>query len=248
MPDETDTPRLIVLPPSHYCERARWALDHLGMDYREERWAVGLHVPLARRIATGTTLPILAIGEKIIQGSDRILDWTALDGGAPAIEQRFEKRVGPMVRQYLYAATLSRRKPDIRDVLFDGVPKWQDRAARLMWPITRRLMIQGLDARPALVPALETQISAELDWFDGELAGRNHLVGDRLGRADITACSLLAPLARPVERPVYRRAALPDRIEDALAAWGGRASLRWVLDTYARSRSQRRDAPGPDGL
>lgn len=67
-------PRLIVLGPSHYCERARWALDHAGIDYREIHWAVGPHLPLARRLAPKSTLPILDTGDEIIQGSDRILD------------------------------------------------------------------------------------------------------------------------------------------------------------------------------
>ena len=51
-----EQPQLFVLPPSHYCERARWALDHVDVVYREERWAVGLHVPRARRLAKRTTL------------------------------------------------------------------------------------------------------------------------------------------------------------------------------------------------
>ena len=76
----TRHPRLIVLPPSHYCERARWALDHAGVAYTEDRWGVGLHVPLAKRLMAGTGLPILDTGAEIIQGSDRILDWTGLPG------------------------------------------------------------------------------------------------------------------------------------------------------------------------
>src|SRR6185369_14117173 len=65
---------------------------------------------------------------------------------------------------------------------------------RLMWPVTRRLMIAGMNARPVLVEQVERQLGAELDWFDRRLDGRRHLVGDRLGRADITAASLLGPL------------------------------------------------------
>ena len=33
--------RLIVLPPSHYCERARWGLDAMAIPFLVERWAVG---------------------------------------------------------------------------------------------------------------------------------------------------------------------------------------------------------------
>jgi Glutathione S-transferase, N-terminal domain len=81
--------RLIVLPPSHYCERARWALDHKRVAYTEVPWAVGCHVPLAKRLAPATTLPILVTGETVIQGSDRILDWADVSGGDAQVEGRF---------------------------------------------------------------------------------------------------------------------------------------------------------------
>ena len=101
-PKTVSVARLIVLPPSHYCERARWALDHVGAPHREERWAVGLHVPLARRLgAKGTGLPILVAEDgAIVQGSDAILDRTGIDGRDPEVERRFETRMGALVRRF----------------------------------------------------------------------------------------------------------------------------------------------------
>lgn len=229
--------RLIVLPPSHYCERARWALDRTGVPYGEESWAVGLHVPLAKRLgAAGTVLPILDTGAEIIQGSDRILDWTGLPGADPTLERRFESRIGPLVRQYIYANMLGDPRSGVQNLLLNGVPAWQAAFGRLAWPVTRRLMIQGMNARADLAPALERELAVELDWFDGVLDGRSHLVGDRLGGADITAASLLAPLARPAEHPIYRRGTMPAAVEDALTRWSARPSLRWVERTYAEHR------------
>jgi glutathione S-transferase len=97
-------------------------------------------------------------------------------------------------------------------------------------------MIAVMDARPALVSALGQELEAELDWFDQHLAWRGHLIGDRFGRADITAASLLAPLARPAACPLYRKATLPQAVEDALARWSARPSLRWVERTYTEHR------------
>lgn len=230
-------PRLIVLPPSHYCERARWALDHVGMAYTEERWAVGVHIPLARRLAPSTALPILDTGSEVIQGSDRILDWVGLPGADPELERRFERRIAVLVRQYIYAATLSDPRSGVRALLFDGVPAWQAVLGRLAWPATRRLMVAVMKASPGLVPKLERDVDAELAWFDERLDGRRYLAGDRFGRADITAASLLAPLARPPACPLYRRIALPPNVESALAKWRARPSLRWVERTYAEHRS-----------
>ena len=39
--------RLVTIPISHYCERARWALDRAGIVYREER-----HVQIVHRVAS----------------------------------------------------------------------------------------------------------------------------------------------------------------------------------------------------
>ena len=41
--------RLVTIPISHYCEKARWALDRAGLDYREERHVQGIHRFVSRR-------------------------------------------------------------------------------------------------------------------------------------------------------------------------------------------------------
>jgi glutathione S-transferase len=208
----------------------------MGLAYTEERWAVGLHAMRARRIAKGTTLPILVAGSDLIQGSGLILDWTGMQGSAPALEQRFEERVGVLVRQLIYTGTLGVVGSGDRDALLDGVSPGQALLGRLMWPITRRLMVSGMNARPALVPELEHKIIAELDWFEDELAGRQHLIGDKFGRADLTAASLLAPLARPSACPLYRNVRTPERLEQVLTRWRARRSLQWVEEIYAKYR------------
>jgi glutathione S-transferase len=197
---------------------------------------VGLHVPRARRMANATTLPILTIGREVIQGSGSILGWTGMLGAAPALEQRFEERVGVIVRQFIYAGTLGVVDPSVRDVLLDGVSGGQARLGRLMWPVTRRLMVTGMNARAALLPDLEQKLTEELDWFEDQLAGRRHLIGDKFGRADLTAASLLAPLARPPECPLYRKLQLPERLERTLTQWSARPSLKWVERTYTNHR------------
>jgi len=80
-------------------------------------------------MANATTLPILTIGREVIQGGGSILGWTGMLGAAPALEQRFEERVGVIVRQFIYAGTLGVVDPSVRDVLLDGVSGGQAR-----WP------------------------------------------------------------------------------------------------------------------
>ena len=231
--------RLIVLPPSHFCERARWALDHMGVPYDEERWAVGPHVRRARRIAAGTSLPILVTGRTVIQGSDRILDWTGMVGGEPAVEARLASGVGVLVRQFVYAAALADPNAGVRAGLFDGVRGPQAGLGRLMWPATRRLMARAMNARPALLPTIALQLEAELDWLEDRLGGRRHLVGHCFGRADLTAASLLSPFVRKSAAPTGPTVTLPPVALEILARWRTRPALRWAQGLYD---AHRRDA------
>ena len=62
--------KLIVFGISHFCEKARWALDWYGITYSEISWAPGLHAVLLKRYgAKSTTLPVLLDGETLVQGS-----------------------------------------------------------------------------------------------------------------------------------------------------------------------------------
>ncbi len=234
-------PELIVLPPSHYCERARWALDHIGQHYREVRWAPGIHAMLSQRRGWASSqTPILNLHTQVIQGSDKIMDWCAIDGADRDLELRLEKRIGRLVRQYLYAATLSNPHSRVRSMVLDGVPAWQSVVGSALWPSVRKRMITLMNARPELVPALEAEMEVELAWFDARVDGRQYLVGETFGRADITAASLLSPLARPPALPIYSTIKLPPDVEAALNRWRQRPGLQWVVSTYARERKSQR--------
>jgi glutathione S-transferase len=228
--------RLYVLPPSHFCERARWGLDRAGTAYTEFRWAPGIHAPLARRLAPRTSLPILEADGTVVQGSGAILDFLGTTGGDAALEDRFEHRIGPLVSRYLYSATLHDPGSGVRDMVIAGLPRWQRLVGAATWPLVRRAIMAGMQARPEFTATLEAEVEAELDWFDGRIGGADHLVGGGFGRADITAASILSPLAMPPDMPLYGRLRPPPAVAAALARWRARPSLKWVLRTYAAWR------------
>ncbi len=238
--------RLIVLPPSHYCERARWGLDYCGKPYAETRWAVGMHALLAPRIgAIGTATPMLDLGGgRLIEGSDRILDWAGLAAGDVEIEHRFEDRIGPLVRRLVYAATLGDARSGILRVLLDGVPAWQAAMARMTWPALRRLMQAGLSAQRDRLPELMRDMDSELTWFSSVLKERGrYLCQQSFGRTDITAASLLAPLSRPEASPLhalYKSVVYPPMVERALREWKETPALQWVSGIYSERRWSRK--------
>jgi Glutathione S-transferase, N-terminal domain len=50
-------PTLVTIPFSHFCEKARWALDHARVSFREEGHPPGLHRRAVRRVR-GTRLAL----------------------------------------------------------------------------------------------------------------------------------------------------------------------------------------------
>ena len=82
-----------------------------------------------------------------------------------------------------------------------GVPRWEDRALRLGWPLATRALAKALGIRPGIEVEDEAVIWEELD-FVGELLadGRRHLCGDRFTAADLTFAALSAAVVSP---PVY---------------------------------------------
>ena len=62
--------RLVTIPISHYCEKARWALERAGIKYREERHVQGIHRIAARRAGGGATVPVLVTPDGVLGDSD----------------------------------------------------------------------------------------------------------------------------------------------------------------------------------
>ena len=65
--------RIMTIGPSHYCEKARWALDFFGVSYDEEPHPPIIHRGWSLRTGGGRTVPILYAGERVIGDSTDIL-------------------------------------------------------------------------------------------------------------------------------------------------------------------------------
>ena len=237
--------------PSHFCEKARWALDLCGLPYREVRLAPGPHLLIARRLAPRTFVPILKAGDDSLQGSGEILTWLehrdqaawarpedeAAREEARRLEAEADDGLGVAVRRLAYATGLTSDPAAVAAALFRGVAPVQRACARLMWPTTRRLMISAMDASPADIPAARGAVEAALAALDARLAdGRAYLFGERLTRADIAVASLLSPLAPPPQHPVYGDMPLWAGFREIVEPWQGRPCLRWAAGLYREHR------------
>jgi glutathione S-transferase len=248
--------RLITFGISHYCEKARWALDWHAIPFDEVGWPPGLHRNLARRLgAPGSSLPILIDGGTVIQGSGEIIDWAERQapGGRPAlapggdpaeareIERRADEVLGVHVRRLFYAQVLTQYPHLAKPWLFLNTTVRHRLLGNLMWPMVRKVMIKAMDAGPEAAPDSRARLESELDWLDAKLEKRPFLAGDRFSRVDLTVASLLAPLARPAEAVVYSAMALPPALVEDVERWCKRPIIEWVGRTY---RAHRRPSMG----
>ncbi|HEX3510149.1 MAG TPA: glutathione S-transferase family protein [Solirubrobacteraceae bacterium] len=204
--------RLITIPISHYCEKARWALDRAGLRYREEPHVQVVHRVLARRAGGGRTVPVLVAGDEVVSESADILDWVdaslepdqrlfppAADGEARALCARLDDRLGPAGRRLIYVHVLE-RGTTMLDFNNQGVPRWEDRAARRMWPLAERMLSRALGIRPGVEVEDEAIVWEEFDNAARLLEdGRRYLCGDRFGGADLTFAALAAPVIAPTD-------------------------------------------------
>ena len=67
--------RLISIPMSHYCEKARWGLERLGIEYYEERHLQVFHYPRTYWFSRGPNVPVLIDKENVVNDSTTILQY-----------------------------------------------------------------------------------------------------------------------------------------------------------------------------
>ena len=246
-------PRLLTIALSHYCERARWALDRAGLDYREEP-----HIPLLHRLHTARvhcrTVPVLVTASEVLTDSHSIVRWAAVHGVEaclyPAesdlcarvieIERYVDRELGPHVRRWAYSYLL--HEPSLLRLCFTrGVTRAERLIAPLVVRAVRPLVRRGYKVSRDRGRASLARAGAALAQVAGWLAdGRPYLTGGTFTAADLAVASLAAPL---VCAPQYGGSmpsfedlpgAMRADVERLRATRGG----AFVLELYTRERTR----------
>lgn len=222
----THTPRshrLITIGASHYCEKARWALDRLGVSYREEAHFPLVHWLFSYGAGGGRTVPVLVTpAGEVLRDSTAILlhldarygvgsDWRPypaereLRGQVLALEDHFDEALGPYTRRLVYAHLL-----DTPELLTPGpelgLAPWERQLVRGAGPLLRALLRRGVGAVPARLPRALERVDNAFAEVGKRVGDGGYLVGDRFTAADLTFAALSAPLLFP---PTYGSNWLP---------------------------------------
>jgi len=205
--------RLITIPPSHYCEKARWALELAGVPFVEEGHPPLLHVRAARKgRTTGHSTPVLVVDGRTLSDSTDILEWLQdlpesswrpypLDpqqrSEVRELEELFDTGLGPHTRRLAYFYLLQHRALFLRSVLV-GVKRGERAVFTTLAPVMAFLMRRGMNITPVSAERSLGRIRENFAEVGERLAdGRSYLVGEALTAADLTFASLAAPALLP---------------------------------------------------
>jgi len=210
----SELPTLITIPISHYCEKARWALDRAGIAYQERAHLQVLHWIPVTRAGGKKTAPVLVWGDRVFADSADIVEEASAkappdrslfpDDITAATEVRalqcdFDARLGPEGRRWMYNALRGDREIAVTYGC-TGVPAWQRRALPFAYPVAARIIDRYLDVTPATAAQSETEVRAVFDAIAERLSdGRPYLCGERFSAADLTFAALAAPMLMPPE-------------------------------------------------
>jgi glutathione S-transferase len=214
-------PTLVTIPFSHFCEKARWALDHTRVAYREEGHVPGLH-KRAVKLASGKagSVPVLVLdGDGVLDDSPLIVRWADAratsdrkllpSGGrerdeALALEHHLDVDFAPHVRRLAYFHLLPDRRR-ILELMRLETPPLEHTLVRLAFPLLRGLMRRAMRIDADHAARSRDKVRAVFDEVSQRLAdGRPYLLGDRFGIGDLSFAAFATPLLLPVEHPLRK--------------------------------------------
>ncbi|MEO7091968.1 MAG: glutathione S-transferase family protein [Polyangiales bacterium] len=242
--------RLITIPFSHYCEKARWALDRCNVTYEEDGHLPLFHYLANRRAGASRTVPVVVDGDRLITDSTDIVAWadarkpgTLIPTGdkraeALAFEDELDHKLGPATRRWAYFHLMPRK--DLDHVITRGVPSWQVIALKAVRPIAVGLLKRGLKIDAAGVERSRKKIEDVFADVAARLAdGRRYLMGERFTVADLTFASLASPVLLPREHPfgLPQPEEFPAEPRAQIEAWRASVAGAFGMRLYAEHRT-----------
>jgi glutathione S-transferase len=245
--------RLLTIAVSHFCEKARWALDRAGVDYVERRYLPLAHVLPVWLAGGGHMVPLLIDGKKPIPDSTAILKH--IDSLLPAdqrlfpiepalrttveeLEEIFDQQLGPATRRWAYFHLLPEKSVTL-PVLRRTTGPLGRTSLPVFFPLVRRLIRAGYrihaDAGASSLQRIQTVFQRVNSLLED---GRSFLAGERLSAADLTFAALSAPVLFPDETGASMPAIgdLPPEMARAVDAFRRTPAGAFALRLYREHR------------
>lgn len=237
--------KLLEFPHSHFCEKARWALDFKGLSFDPVPILPGFHLRTVRRYAPKTFVPVLLHNNEAIQGSSTIIDCldehyqdyplTPRDEDlgrlSCEIEAEMDEKLGRPIRQILYYWLLD-YPGFIRHCFAHSLPVYKQLVFRLTYPVLRKIMYRTYVISTEKVDEARCGFSQTLSELADTLNNRKYLVGDQFSRADLTVASMLCLLVLPSEHPLPWINIPDSRVTQFIDEYENHPVSQWVRTMY----------------
>ena len=261
MTNSNTTPAtLITIPLSHYCEKARWALDRVALPYREKPHAPLLHRLATKRNERGTVPVLVNEGSRFADSTDILRHVDTVCGGdllyprdaelrreVDALEERFDTELGPHTRRWAYGQALPQVKA-MRSLWAQDVPPLEASVIRVITPMMCQLVRKAYKITPENAQRSLERVRSVFRQVDELLNdGRQFLAGERFTAADLTFAALAAPVLLPAEcRAVQPTlddvpAAMREEILRFRKTDAGRFALRMFSQERGRNHGRNND-------
>jgi glutathione S-transferase len=234
---------LLTIPISHFCEKARWALDRAGHDYVEQRHVQGPSRIFSRRAGGTGTLPVLITPRGNLIDSDDIVAWAdpALRAADPEVRtlcRWLDDNLGIPDRRLIYAHMLP-NKDALMGFNNTGVSPWEAATLSAFWSVVRPWAAKQLDAGPDTIARDEALTVHAFDAVAGWLAdGRPYLCGDAFTAADLTFAALSAAVTAPPEygTPLPQPEHAPSEVAGLVRRFREHPAGQFALRMYREER------------
>lgn len=243
--------RLVTIPVSHFCEKARWALDRAQIPYLEEGHAPMLHWRATLPFHT-RTVPVLVTRGAVLRSSNEIVRWAdarCLEGQhlypndpgerreVEELEAHFDAKLGPATRRWAYSYVLNDRARSL-DILGVAIPPRERAVLLKTFPAIAAAMKRGMGIDAAGAARSLERMRAIFSEVTARLSdGRRFLLGDRFSAADLTFVALSLPALAPPQYPwMPPWDTLPSAMRAEMQAFRDTPAGRFALRTYEQER------------
>lgn len=245
---------LYQFPLSHFCEKARWLLDHKELDFVAHNLVPGFHRAFARLKTGQNNLPILKDDTHWIADSTEIARY--LDETYPEhnlLPNRFGLReevlhlnheanlLGVHVRHWVWSQMIVRNNTSLDTLL--GESGYLRKLKKYSKPLVKTLIGHGFQLDAERLAESKHYILTFAEKFTTQ---PRYLLAERLTLADISVCSMLAPLLNIAGTPWELDSF--DKISDEAYAFSLQLQNlpigQYVMQIYATERNARVDWHG----